>query len=423
MRILIASPKIGGAFGQERVIRDSTALLRGAGHEVFLLGGEASSEVPECDGHATVPELWQSLSMLHYRTLQAQAENAVRAIDKFQPDLVHLVDISDFYLVNAVRENYPTVTTAHLYSHSCPVTTRLIEVGTESHVCQARGGLTCVARHQKYNCMSGFRNNLIRAHAAAEFSLKLSAQKRLRLIMAISEHVKETLLKNGVPPSMVRTVYNPIQAPMRKASSEKFPENLLVCASRLVQHKGVSNLIRAVGHLKKTTSLPWTLWVMGDGAERTVCEKLAAEWGVADRVSFLGRVSYERVQQTLFHARALIQPNLGPEPFGLSVAEALSAGVPAIVSDVPALNEIVTHEKTGLLYPANDVIALAGSIARLLEDRLLWTRLSEAGPESIRSRFSPEEHLRRTLDAYRFAVGAEFSRPEDRFHHKHVGVR
>lgn len=419
MRILIASPKISGAFGQERVIRDSTALLRGAGNQVFLLGGDASSDIPPCDGHAAVSELGQSFSMFHYRRLQANAEKAVRAIDKFHPDLVHLVDISDLFLVNLIRQNYPTVTTAHLYSHSCPVSTRLIEVGGESAVCEAAGGLACVARHQKYHCMSAFKNNLVRTHAATEFVLRQTGQKRLKLVIAISEHVKATLLKSGIPAHKVRTIYNPVTIPKRKPTAEKFPENLIVCASRLVHHKGVPNLIRAVAKLKDR---PWTLWVMGEGTEKALCERLATELGIADRVSFLGRVSYDRVQEILFQSKLLVQPNLGPEPFGLSVAEALSVGVPVVAAQVPALDEVVEHEKTGLLYPANDVARLSSSIALLLEDQFLWARLSGAGPDSIQSRFSPEEHLRRTLDAYRFAIGGESESEYDSPRRKHVGV-
>lgn len=402
VRVLILSPIISGAFGQERVIRDSMALLRAAGNQVFLIGGETKLAAPESDGFQIFPDLLESNSFFHFARAEKRSQKVLKAVDSYKPDVIHLVDIFDTTLVNALNRRYPTISTAHLYSHTCPASTRMLETKDGFSVCNKTVGLSCVLSHQKYNCMSTFKNNLVRAHVTYELLLKQRSQKNLRAIIAISQHMQKSLLENGYPASKVKLVYNPVKIPERPRVTEKMPENLLVCASRLVRHKGVPLLLRALASIKE---MNWTLWVLGDGIERSLCEDLSKELGLSSRVSFLGHVSYERAQEIVSQAKALVQPNLGPEPFGLSVAEASSLGVPVIASRVPALNEVVEHEKTGLLFTPGDSKALADSLSRILMDKNLWEKLSANGPESIQTRFSPEEHLRRTLETYRFAMG------------------
>ena len=54
MRILMLNPILGEAFGTERVMRDSSALLRKAGHQVFWLGEELRGSVADCDGYLLI---------------------------------------------------------------------------------------------------------------------------------------------------------------------------------------------------------------------------------------------------------------------------------------------------------------------------------------------------------------------------------
>jgi glycosyltransferase involved in cell wall biosynthesis len=68
----------------------------------------------------------------------------------------------------------------------------------------------------------------------------------------------------------------------------------------------------------------------------------------------------------------------------------MAAGLPVIVSAVGGLPEIIHHEETGLLIPPKDAEALAGSLARLLENPDLAKRLGEKAREHIQEKYSLE---------------------------------
>ena len=106
------------------------------------------------------------------------------------------------------------------------------------------------------------------------------------------------------------------------------------------------------------------------------------------------------MRSILASAYVVVQPNISSETFGMSIAEASALGVPVIVSDVPGLNEIVSHEVNGLLVPRNQVTALTQSLRRILDEPLLANRLGSKGPEWVGGKYSADIHLRYTLDAY-----------------------
>ena len=111
--------------------------------------------------------------------------------------------------------------------------------------------------------------------------------------------------------------------------------------------------------------------------------RIVAEGGVADRLELLGRVSEAEKLRLLGEAAVVAAPSRY-EGFGIPLIEAMAAGAPVVTTDVMACNEIIDHERNGLLTPYGDVEALAAAIIRLLRDRPLAARLAAAGrPEAF----------------------------------------
>ncbi len=134
------------------------------------------------------------------------------------------------------------------------------------------------------------------------------------------------------------------------------------------------------------------LAIAGEGPLRAALGRLAADLGVADRVSFLGW--REDVADLLASADFLVCPSLR-EPLGNVVIEAWSAGlaVVATASDGPAA--LIEDEVSGLLVPLPDdpgggPAALAGAIERLCRDPGLRTRLGQAGRRSYEAAFTEQ---------------------------------
>jgi glycosyltransferase involved in cell wall biosynthesis len=398
MRILMISPFVGDRYGQERVLRDSSRLLRSAGHEVFVVAAAQHGEMPALEGHHFVPEL----GFLHSLSPKADVKQALGALNRYalqvKPDLVHFIDAFDARVVNFFLPRVATVYAAHSVAPTCPSSNRITNQG----ICGKRSGYACLAHNRKYQCLEGYRGTLRQAHAVYNHLVRTRALKKCGAVIAVSDYIQHRLEADGWDASKITRIYNPVEVKARPApDGHPVPENLMVCASRLSPIKGIDGLLDALAELK---DLPWQLHLCGDGPLRMEMSTRCRTLGIENRVHFLGTTGFERTRQIISSARVLLQPNLGPESFGLSAAEAISMGVPVIASNVPALNEIVSHEKNGLLVPERSPRAMAESIRRLLTDDVLHTRLSQAGPAWIRQQFSPAQHLKQTLEVYESLV-------------------
>jgi glycosyltransferase involved in cell wall biosynthesis len=395
MRILMVSPVLGDSFGQERVMRVSSAQLRRAGHEVFFLGDYVKGAIPDNDGYALVP----GLSGVHLLSSPGEAMRrhlaAMRFVNEVRPDVVHLIDQFDGRWQSQLCRRYPTMLTSHLMATTCPSSTRLIKDGG---ACEKRSGYACVWHHHRYGCLGHFKNDARRALAVTDYLLRRRSLSSIKVVGAISEYVRRALIADGWPAEKVRLVYNPIEVPQAVRPAEDAPTDpLILCVSRLEPYKGVHVLVEAAARI---THLPWQLWIAGQGVGEAALRAQIVERGLSARVKLLGWVDGVRVHRLMKAARMVVQPNLGPEPFGLSVAEAGALGVPTVVSAVPALTEIVEDGVSGLWAKAGDAVALATQMERLLVDDTLQNALAWAAPLRIARYFSPERHLRATLEAY-----------------------
>jgi glycosyltransferase involved in cell wall biosynthesis len=85
--------------------------------------------------------------------------------------------------------------------------------------------------------------------------------------------------------------------------------------------------------------------------------------------------------------------------------EAMSLGIPCVVSDIPANRELVTHETTGLLSPLGECPAMTKALARVLNDQELAARLGEGGRRLMRERHGVDQMVDQYDELYRRLVG------------------
>jgi len=127
-------------------------------------------------------------------------------------------------------------------------------------------------------------------------------------------------------------------------------------------------------------------------------EKLINKLGLTQQVTLHGWV--DDVAKLLPDFDLFVSPSRA-EPFGLSIVEAMAAGVPVIATASEGAREIIDNRQTGWLVPIGDPEALAGAIFELLGDADLRKRLSEQAQRSVRVRFSLEGMLDATEEVYR----------------------
>ena len=115
------------------------------------------------------------------------------------------------------------------------------------------------------------------------------------------------------------------------------------------------------------------------------------------QVEYVGEVGMEEKQKLLGSARALLNPILWPEPFGLVMIEALACGTPVLTLCSGAASEIVDHGVTGFVH--DRVEDLAASVGRIDElDRAACRR-------AVEGRFSADRMVRDHLDLFEQLLG------------------
>lgn len=161
--------------------------------------------------------------------------------------------------------------------------------------------------------------------------------------------------------------------------------------------KGVDVLLRAMVTLSRDARLT----LVGDGDLRPSYEKLSRDLGIADRVTFLGRVSDEDLPGIYRSADVFVFPSTsGAEAFGLAALEAQSCGVPVVASDLPGVRTVVANGETGFLVPPRDADALAQRLAYLLGNPEIRESIGKRARERVLGKFTWTKHLDGLVEVY-----------------------
>lgn len=124
------------------------------------------------------------------------------------------------------------------------------------------------------------------------------------------------------------------------------------------------------------------LTVAGTGPLEADLKALAASLGVADAVTFCGRIDRDQMADLLRSSHVALNPSLA-DNMPNSVLEALASGVPVVSTRVGGVPYIVADEQTALLVPPGNEQAMAQAVLRLLDDPALSQRLSMAGLQLV----------------------------------------
>ncbi|MGF6743069.1 glycosyltransferase family 4 protein [Paraburkholderia atlantica] len=165
---------------------------------------------------------------------------------------------------------------------------------------------------------------------------------------------------------------------------------------RLVQRKGIDNVVRGVGVLKHTFNTAARLYVVGGNSdapneiatpEIARLREIARECGVAEQTSFVGRRGRARLRY-FYSAADVFVTTPWYEPFGITPVEAMACATPVIGADVGGIRYSVLDGVTGFLVPPRDPHTLAARLDRLRRDPALARRMGEAGLERARTSFT-----------------------------------
>lgn len=150
----------------------------------------------------------------------------------------------------------------------------------------------------------------------------------------------------------------------------------LAYAGSISEDKGVGDLVRAVGLLRRN-GRDVHVFLAGNG-DIAAMKALAASEGVADLVDFAGMVDNHRVLHEFKTADLVVVPSRSafPEGFPLTLFEAIAVRTPIVCSDHPMFVPVLTDGETAVMYRNGDPAGLADAIGRVLADDALYEALS-----------------------------------------------
>jgi glycosyltransferase involved in cell wall biosynthesis len=174
-------------------------------------------------------------------------------------------------------------------------------------------------------------------------------------------------------------------------------KRILVFTGRLVPHKGVDVILEALAQLPSDV----VLVVIGAGPRLPSLVGLSRRLGVEERVRFCPAVSDEELPLFLALGDVFVFPSQNRlEGFGLVVAEAMAAGLPVVVADMPGVREVIEPGKEGLLAEPLIATDLAAKIRILIDDPALARRMGRAARDRAEALYALPVVVRSLLKLY-----------------------
>jgi len=250
----------------------------------------------------------------------------------------------------------------------------------------------------------------------SQWPIQESAIASADRIVALTRSERE-LISTYLPSACtrVRVVGNGIDdRPDARVAARRPCQNnalLVLYTGRFVERKGIRELLDAIPLV--LARVPDARFVLAGGHRHCCGEDMARYWlpsgfePYRNRVHFTGWLTQEDLSRWYQKADVLVVPSWY-EPFGMVVLEGMLYGLPIAASAIGGPAEILEHERTGLLFPPRDAVALAHTLTRLVETSVLRQRLGTAAAREVRRTWLYSrvvERMRMVYDEVRTGTG------------------
>ncbi|HKR01461.1 MAG TPA: glycosyltransferase family 4 protein [Pyrinomonadaceae bacterium] len=379
MRILhISSARSIG--GGERHLADLAGALIRRGHEVYAALSTRSTLQDELK------------SLPHANIFRLRLRNAL--------DLGSALE-----LARLVREHEIEVVHAHL-ARDYPLAALA--------VARARGSKLIITRHVLFSLN---KLHAVTLRRVARVICVSRAVERALLAQKIFPARKLTVIPNGIDfRRFDESLYGFDRATFRRQLQIE-PESLLVgTVGEIKRQKGQEDFLRAAALVARRNERAHFIIAGADntqtGERLESLKRLAAELGIAKRLHLTGWM--DQVAPLLASLDVYVSAS-HTESFGLTIAEAMAAGLPVVATATEGAREIIAQGGAGRLVGVGDHEALAASVLQLLEDEEERARLGALAGAQARARFGLDRMAEATEQVYLEVVGAKVGNDSDPF--------
>ena len=209
-------------------------------------------------------------------------------------------------------------------------------------------------------------------------------------VTSVSRFLKEKTLTNYSCEADIRVIPNFVDTEFFKPGNNgDFKKTLAPNGEKILVHtsnfrpvKRVPDTIKIFEKVQK--EIPSKLILIGDGPDRSECERLSRQLDLCDKVKFLGK--QDGLVEILSSSDLFLIPSQS-ESFGLAALEAMACGLPVISSSVGGLPELVKHNETGFIAEIGDVDRMAKYTLELLSNEKKYKLFSENSRQRAVNKF------------------------------------
>jgi glycosyltransferase involved in cell wall biosynthesis len=227
---------------------------------------------------------------------------------------------------------------------------------------------------------------------------------KIDIYIALTECARGEFIKGGLPAKKI--VVKPNFVEVDPGDHDGKQGSYVLFVGRLTREKGLGTLLKAWESLPR--NIP--LYVIGDGPIRPELQQQAERAGMT--VSFLGQQSHAKVQELMKAALFVVFPSEWPEQFGLVAIESFACSVPVISSDVKALEDIVSNERTGLVFRSADSADLAEKVLYAWNNPDHMRTLGQNARAEYLDKYAAKKNLSMLMEIYERAIEFRAARCE-----------
>ncbi len=332
------------------------------------------------------------------------ASKLSRLIEDTRPDIAHLHNIYHQITPSIIpvlgAAGIPVVMTLHDYKLVCPNYTFF---DGKKYCDRCRGGRFYQAVATR--CNNGSLGRSLLLSVEAYWQRMTRVYDGVRFFLSPSRYVRETFVAEGfgahrviyLAPYVLDAGRNEDSSDSTNAPSD-LPDKYILYFGRLGREKGLSTLFDAFARSGEIR-----LVVCGDGPLRGMLESRARS-RLAGRVTFTGHLTRPLLDRVIQQSTAVVMPSEWPENAPFTVLEAMSWGVPVIVSDMGGLPEMADLGGC-LVFHAGDVEELSTRMAELWGDEERAREIGRRGREAIVEKLTEDRHVDALVAIYERAVG------------------
>jgi glycosyltransferase involved in cell wall biosynthesis len=206
----------------------------------------------------------------------------------------------------------------------------------------------------------------------------------------------------------IRRIYNGIDLNQFGYESPQERPNKIISVGRLIEKKGLSDLIQACKILAKHGH-KFNCEIIGTGELKIELQSQIDSLGIGEMVKLTGPKPQSEVAKCVQSAAVFVAPCVigsdgNRDGLPTVLLESMALGTPCISTNVNGIPEVLHHEKTGLMVAQNNPISLANEIERLYTDPTLRVNLATNARSMLESRFDIYLNASKLRDIFSEAV-------------------